>query len=149
MNVWTITWRWSDGSGSGVVPFGFTDKMVAELTVQILQQEGSKVYELADMSLLDTLGILPKPLATFGETEVYVSRRVPHYGVEGKTPFEQDVLTRRLLNALSAENITRLEHLVCWTEEQLSKIPNLGRKSITELQEYVHSKGLRLKGETP
>ena len=102
MNIWTITWRWSDGSGSGVVPFGFTDKMVAELAVQVLQQEGNKVYELEDMALVDTLGILPKPLATFGETEVYVSRQVPHYGVEGKTPLDQNVLTRRMLNALSA-----------------------------------------------
>ena len=121
--------------------------MVAELAVQVLQQEGNKVYELADMALVDTLGILPKPLATFGETEVYVSRQVPHYGVEGKTPLDQNVLTRRMLNALSAEGITRLEHLVCWTGWELSKVPNLGLKSIKTIEEYVHSKGLKLKGE--
>jgi DNA-directed RNA polymerase subunit alpha len=148
MNVWTIMWRWADGSGSGIVPFGFTDKEVAELTVQVLQQEGGKVYELADMTLLDTLGILPKPLAKAGNTEVYVSRRVPHYGVEGKTLFEPEVLTLRLLNALNAEGITRLEHVVCWTEWQLLKIPNLGRKSIDELKSYLHSKGLALKERT-
>lgn len=147
MNVWTITWRWSDGSGSGIVPFGFTDKMVAELAVQVLQQEGSKVYELADMTLVDTLGILPKPLARFGETEVYVGRQVPHYGVKGKTPLDPDVLTRRMVNSLSAEDITSLEHLVCWTGWELLKIPNLGRKSVNELREYLHSKGLKLKGE--
>ena len=147
MNVWTITWRWSDGSGSGIVPFGFTDKAVAELAVRVLQQEGSKVYELADMSLVDTLGILPKPLATFGETEVYVSRNVPHYGVEGKTPFEPGVLTLRLLNALSAEGITRLEHAACWSQWQLLRVPNLGRKSVNELKKYLHSKGMKLKGE--
>jgi hypothetical protein len=61
MNIWTITWRWSDGSGSGIVPFGFTDNIVAELAVQVLQQEGSKVYELADMTLVDTLGYCPNP----------------------------------------------------------------------------------------
>ena len=147
MNIWTITWRWSDGSESGVVPFGFTDKMVAELSVQVLQQENSKVYELAEMTLVDTLGILPKPLATFGETEVYVGRQVPHYGVEGRTPFDHGVLAMRLLNALRAEGITKLEHVVCWREHELLGIPNLGRKSVTELKEYLHSKGLRLKGE--
>ena len=147
MNVWTITWRWGDGSGSGIVPFGFTDKMVAELAVQVLQQEGSKVYELADMTLVDTLGILPKPLATFGETEVYVGREVPHYGVEGKTPLDPNVLTRRVVNALNAESITRLEHAACWTQWQLLRVPNLGRKSVNEIKEYLHSKGLKLKGE--
>jgi hypothetical protein len=148
MNVWTITWRWADGSGSGVVPFGFTDKAVAELSLQVLQQEGSKVYELADMTLVDTLGILPKPLATFGQTEVYVSRQVPHYGVEGKTLLDPNILTRRVVNALGAEGVTRLEHLVCWTGWELSKIPNLGMKSIRAIKEYVHGKGLKLKGES-
>ena len=147
MNVWTITWRWGDGSGSGIVPFGFTDRMVAELAVRVLQQEGSKVYELADMTLVDTLGILPKPLATFGETEVYVGREVPHYGVEGKTPLDPNVLTRRVVNALNAESITRLEHVACWTQWQLLRVPNLGRKSVNEIKEYLHSKGLKLKGE--
>ena len=147
MNVWAITWRWGDGSGSGIVPFGFTDRMVAELAVRVLQQEGSKVYELADMTLVDTLGILPKPLATFGETEVYVGREVPHYGVEGKTPLDPNVLTRRVVNALNAESITRLEHVACWTQWQLLRVPNLGRKSVNEIKEYLHSKGLKLKGE--
>jgi len=147
MNVWTITWRWSDGSGSGIVPFGFTDKMVAELAVRVLQQEGSKVYELADMTLVDTLGILPKPLATVGETEIYVGREVPHYGVEGTIPLDPNVLTRRVVNALNAEGITRLEHAACWSQWQLLRVPNLGRKSVNELREYLHSKGLKLKGE--
>ena len=43
------------------------------------------------------------------------------------------------------EDITALEHVVCWTEWQLLKIPNLGRKSIDELKSYLHSKGLALK----
>ena len=145
MNVWTITWRLADGSGSGIVPFGFTDKKVAEVSVQVLQQEGSKIYELADLTLVDTLGILPKPLARIGETEVYLDRQVPHYGATGKTPFEPNALPLRLLNALYAEDITKLEHVVCWTEWQLLKIPNLGRKSIDELKSYLHSKGLALK----
>ena len=147
MNVWTITWRFADGSDSGIVPFGFTDREVAKVSVQVLQQEGSKLYELADLTLVDTLGILPKPLGKIGETEVYLDRQVPHYGAEGKTLFESDALPMRLLNALHAEGITKLEHVVCWTEWQLLRVPNLGRKSINQLKEYLHSKGLALKGE--
>lgn len=148
MNIWTITWCWPDGSGSGVVPFAFTDKKVAELAVQVLQQEGNKAYELADMDLVDTLGILPQPLAKAGKTEVYLNRQVPHYGVEGKTPFDTGMLTIRLINALRAENITMVEHVVCWTEWELLRIPNMGRKSVNELKEYLHSKGLALKGQS-
>lgn len=145
MNIWTITWRWSDGSGSGVVPFAFTDKKVAELAVQVLQQEGNKVYELADMDLVDTLGILPKPLLQTPEVTVY--SKSPHQGVTGETPFDKHVLTVRLENLLKLENITTHEQVVCWTEWELMRIPGMGRKSLNELKEYLHSKGLALKGQ--
>ena len=145
MKIWVITWRWSDGSGSGVLPYGFTDKNVAQLSLKVLHAEGSKVYELAGLELVDTLGILPRPLAESPDVVVYEARRVPHYGVEGKTPFEHEVLTVRTLNALKLEGITRLEQVVCWSERELLKIPNLGRKSLNELKEYLHSKGLELK----
>lgn len=145
MNIWTITWRWSDGSGSGVVPFAFTDKKVAELAVQVLQQEGNKVYELADMDLLDTLGILPKPLLQTPEVTVY--SKSPHHGVTGETPFDKHALTVRLENLLKLENITTHEQVVCWTEWELMRIPGMGRKSLNELKEYLHSKGLALKGQ--
>ena len=145
MNIWTITWRWSDGSGSGALPYAFTDKEVAQLSLQVLQIEGNKVYELTQMELVDTLGILPKPLAQSDEIVVYTARRVPHHGVEGITPFPENVLTVRLLNALKAEGITTLEQVVYWTEWQLLRIPNMGRKSMNELKEFLHSKGLELK----
>lgn len=147
MNIYVITWRYYDGHDSGALPWAFTDKKVAELSLEVLRQEGIKEYNLVSVQLVDTLGILPKPLAESKHVSVYLDRRVPHYGVEGKTPFDAGVLTIRLINALRIEDITTLEQVVCWTERELMKIPNMGRKSINELKEYLHSKGLKLKGQ--
>lgn len=148
MNIYVITWRWADGSGSGALPWAFTDRKVAELSLEVLRQEGNKVYELAAVQLMDTLGILPKMMAQSERATVYLNRQVPHYGVEGRTPFDAGVLTIRLLNALRMEDITTLEQVVCWTERELLKVPNMGRKSINELKEYLHSKGFKLKGQS-
>ena len=152
MNIWAITWRWSDGSGSGVLPYGFTDKTVAQLSLQVLRAEGNKVYELAGLELVDTLGYLPKPdprsAAPVSQLGEHWWKRMgghPHAGVTGVTPFDQGVLTLRTLNALRAEGIETLEQVVLWKEQWLLMLPNLGRKSLNELKEYLHSKGLELK----
>lgn len=150
MNIWTITWKWRDNSGSGVLPRAYTDKAVAQQLLDVLRiaVEGVKEYELAELEVVDTLNVLPKLLADSTTSVIYTNRRdVPHYGVEGRTPFDTSVLTIRLINALRAENITTLEQAACWTEWQLLRIPNMGRKSVNELKEYLHSKGLALKGQ--
>jgi len=148
MNVWAIRWYEADNSGSGVMPRVYTDKVLAENLVQMLRVEGMRQYELVPLEVFDTLGILPKPLLENDKVVVYMNRQVPHHGVEGVTPFDNGVLTVRLLNALYAEGITMHEHVVCWSEWELLRIPNLGRKSINELKEYLHSKGLSLKGQS-
>jgi hypothetical protein len=148
MNIYAIRWYEADNSGSGVMPRAYTDRVLAENLVEMLRVEGMRQYELVSLEVFDTLGILPKPLLENDTVVVYTNRQVPHYGVKGVTPFDNDVLTVRLLNALYAEGITMLEHVVCWKEWELLRVPNLGRKSINELKEYLHSKGLALKGQT-
>ena len=145
MNVWTITWRWSDGSGSGVLPRAYTDKVLAENLAEMLCAEGTRLYELSSVEVFDTLGIFPKPLLENDTVVVYTNRQVPHHGVKGVTPFDSNMLTTRLLNALYAEDITTHEHVVCWKDWELLRVPNLGRKSVNELKEYLHSKGLALR----
>lgn len=148
MNIWMIRWYEADNSGSGVLSRAYTDKVLAENLLEMLRLEGMRQYELVSLEVFDTLGILPKPLLENDKVVVYMNRQVPHHGVEGVTPFDNGVLTVRLLNALYAEGITMHEHVVCWSEWELLRIPNLGRKSINELKEYLHSKGLSLKGQS-
>jgi hypothetical protein len=148
MNIYAIRWHEADNSGFGVLPRAYTDKVLAENLLEMLCLEGMRRYELVSLEVFDTLGILPKPLLETDNVAVYINRQVPHYGVRGVTPFDVGVLTVRLLNALYAEGITMHEHVVCWSEWELLRVPNLGRKSIKELKEYLHSKGLSLKGQS-
>lgn len=153
MNIWVITWRWSDGSGSGALPTAYADKALAQRTFELLQQEGMKVYELVQLDLLETVTRPPAPVPVAPGSQLgqyWWSKRIgglPHAGVQGVTPFDQGVLTVRTLNALRAEGIETLEQLVCWKDQWLLMLPNLGRKSLNELKEYLDSKGLKLKGE--
>ena len=143
MNIWAITWRSNDGSSSGVLPWAFTDKGLADQALDVLvSQQGDKGYGRMKMMVIDA-----KPLEhpSLPEVVIYEARKVPHYGVEGKTPFDAEWLTVRTLNALMAEGITRLEQVVCWRENELLRLPNFGRKSLNELKEYLHSKGLELR----
>lgn len=145
MNVWAITWKWADGSASGVFPRVYTDVGMAEHVLDILQAEGNKVYEILMLEVVDTLGILPKPLLQTPNVTVY--SKSPHEGVTGGTPFDKHVLTVRLENLLKLENILTHEQVVCWQEWEIMRIPGMGRKSANDLKEYLHSKGLALKGE--
>jgi hypothetical protein len=53
-------------------------------------------------------------------------------------------LNRRTLLCLQAENINDLATLLSWTEARLLKIPNLGRKSLNEIINYLITSGLSL-----
>ena len=145
MNVWAITWRWADHSESGVFPRVYTEVAMAEHVLDILQAEGNKVYEVLMLEVVDTLGVLPKPLLQTPSITVY--QRSPHEGVKGGTPFDNNALTVRLENLLKLEDIMTHEQVVCWQEWELIRIPGMGRKSLNELREYLHSKGLKLKGQ--
>ena len=53
-------------------------------------------------------------------------------------------LTTRSMNCLKAEDIYTVAELIKWTEIQLLKTPNLGKKSLTEIKEALHEWGLKL-----
>lgn len=53
-------------------------------------------------------------------------------------------LTVRSANCLKAENIHYLGDLVCRSEAELLKTPNLGKKSLNEIKQILTSKGLSL-----
>jgi DNA-directed RNA polymerase alpha subunit len=58
---------------------------------------------------------------------------------------EQLNLTRRSERGLKAEGILTIQRLQLYTERRLMQIPNLGRKSITEIIEQMAALGYNLK----
>ena len=155
MNIWVITWRWSDGSGSGALPWAFTDEVMADLVLDLLRLEGSKEYQRVSVSVVEAKGKTTFDPRSVGVVPMWGQQwwkerigGLPHEGVHGVTPLDHTMLTVRTLNALKAEGIETIEQLVCWKEQWLLMVPNLGRKSLNEIKEYLHSKGLKLKGQT-
>jgi DNA-directed RNA polymerase subunit alpha len=53
-------------------------------------------------------------------------------------------LTVRSANCLKAENIFYIGDLIQKNENELIKIPNLGKKSLTEVKDVLASRGLSL-----
>lgn len=53
-------------------------------------------------------------------------------------------LTCRTVNALLSENIITVGQLIQKTDNELLKIPNLGRKSLNEVKECLAANGLQL-----
>ncbi len=51
-------------------------------------------------------------------------------------------LSVRALNCLKAAEVETLGELVSYSKSDLMKFRNFGKKSLTELEELVHSKGL-------
>jgi len=59
--------------------------------------------------------------------------------------FDDAVWSVRTANCLHNIGITSFEQLTDWTEAELLKVRNLGRKSLREIQKMLALKGLKLK----
>ena len=59
-----------------------------------------------------------------------------------KTPLEDLDLSVRAFNCLKAAKINSLSELVQYTQEELMKFRNFGKKSLAELEQLVAEKGL-------
>jgi DNA-directed RNA polymerase alpha subunit len=55
-------------------------------------------------------------------------------------------LTVRTQNVLAAEKIYTYRDLMKYTEDGLLKIPNMGRRGVSEIVNHMKDKGLKLKG---
>ena len=59
----------------------------------------------------------------------------------------KDEFTIRISNALISANINTLSDLIMMSAHQLIKIPNFGKKSLKEVECYLNSRNLSLKGQ--
>lgn len=71
----------------------------------------------------------------------------PHKDVptEGGTPIETLDLPVRVSNCLKCEDIFTIEQLQCWSIRKLAGIPNLGKKSLQDLEEQLGKINITLK----
>lgn len=65
------------------------------------------------------------------------------------SPIEELQLNARSVNCLKAENIHFVGDLVQKTESELLRTPNLGKRSLTEIQEKLVERGLELGADLP
>ncbi|ABK89173.1 DNA-directed RNA polymerase subunit alpha [Francisella tularensis subsp. novicida] len=106
---------------------------------------------------IEPLAAVTKALEYFCEQiSVFVSLRVPSNGKTGDVLIDSNIdpillkpiddleLTVRSSNCLRAENIKYLGDLVQYSESQLMKIPNLGKKSLNEIKQILIDNNLSL-----
>lgn len=60
---------------------------------------------------------------------------------------EDSEFTVRTINCLRAENIRTIADLVKWSPSELLKTPNLGKKSLREIQEVLQKSGLEMRND--
>ncbi|HTN37483.1 MAG TPA: DNA-directed RNA polymerase subunit alpha C-terminal domain-containing protein, partial [Arachidicoccus sp.] len=60
-----------------------------------------------------------------------------------KTPLEDLDLSVRAFNCLKAAKINSLSELVQYEQEDLMKFRNFGQKSLTEIEQVLHERGLQ------
>lgn len=122
MKIWIITQRHEDNSGERVLDTAYTDQPVAEHIMQLLKDTTPMLYEIKELSILGTSAA---PVKT--------------------TPIEVLNLTMRTEHALKADNIFTVERLMQLPANTLLKIPNLGRRSLNEIQDSLRVMNLELR----
>ncbi len=106
---------------------------------EVLRQGVRLLMGQLDPIAASPLGLLPEP----------IPEPVPPWEEDFKRagllrPVDDLELTVRSANCLKAENVYFVGDLVCRTETELLKTPNLGRKSLNEIKDALAARGLIL-----
>ncbi len=117
------------------------DKLILEVETNGAVAPADAVNEAARI-LMDQLGVFadfsqveeaPKPQPKGDELSAFLGR-----------PLDDLELSGRTLNTLRADGIETIGELVARTAQDLLRMPNLGRKSLAEIEEALARFGLRL-----
>jgi hypothetical protein len=142
--VWVIHWK--RGEESGVYKRVYEDGMLARHVVETLMDANESadppfVFEMLELERVRL------QTSSFGFSYAQQAK-LPHAHLVGEpgTALPAHLMTVRTINCLKAEQIETAEQVCCWTENQLLRLPNFGRKSLNELKEVLYSMGFSLKG---
>ncbi|AIT09842.1 DNA-directed RNA polymerase subunit alpha [Candidatus Francisella endociliophora] len=132
---------------------------VKRVAFEVIDNGDSDILEvfLKTNGTIEPLVAVTKALEYFCEqVSVFVSLKVPTNGKTGDALLDSNIdpvllkpiddleLTVRSSNCLRAENIKYLGDLVQYSESQLMKIPNLGKKSLNEIKQILIDNSLSL-----
>lgn len=89
----------------------------------------------------------------YGYTKEYLEQKAPVFqgenadleGLLSRPLVDVLLLSTRSYSCLRAEGIETVRQLLLWSRQELLKTPNLGTKSIKEIEEALKAKGLSLK----
>lgn len=116
------------------------DKLVIDLETNGTIDPEEAIRRAATI-LAEQLSVFVNLEAIEGQSSLKVSRELDPILLR---PVDDLELTVRSANCLKAENIYYIGDLIQRSEAELLKTPNLGKKSLTEIKEVLHSKGLSL-----
>ena len=143
--------------GDIAVDSGFNP--IIRVSFEVVETNDGDILEvfLKTDGTIDPLDAVVKSLEYFCEQiSVFVSLKVPSLGATGDAladsnidpillkPIDDLELSVRSSNCLRAENIKYLGDLVQYSESQLIKIPNLGKKSLNEIKQILIDNTLSL-----
>lgn len=132
---------------------------IQRVAFEVIDNGNSDTLEvfLKTNGTIEPLVAVKKALEYFCEQiSVFVSLKVPSNGKTGDALLDSNIdpillkpiddleLTVRSSNCLRAENIKYLGDLVQYSESQLMKIPNLGKKSLNEIKQILIDNSLSL-----
>lgn len=133
MKIWAITWRYLDGSSSGVMDAAYEDYAFASHVASMLEKEPTmKEYRLVEMTVMESA-------ARNGVLRPWM-RQNPKDG----TPLWELALTIRSAKILRSEGIETIDQLLLCKESDLMKMPGMGRKSIDDIKQSLSQRGMRL-----
>jgi len=121
-----------------------------ELTIELSTNGSIKAMDaliLASKILVEHLNIIINLNESIKNLNIMDDQKIETKKVYLSTPIEELNLSVRAYNALKGIQINTIQELVDKTSVEIDKIKNLGKKSVLEIKEEVHNRGLKLKDE--
>lgn len=118
------------------------------LVIDVHTDGSLKPYE----AISQAAGIMQRKLSLFSNMEPVTKPETSAAGPESEvldTPIEDLQLSVRSLNCLKRAGIRTLGELLTYSEEDIMKLKNFGQKSLDEIKDKLHERGLALQPSTP
>ena len=124
------------------------DKLILDVTTNGALTPDEALREAAEI-LMDRMSIFTNPdrARSGDELSALGGATAPAGNSLDEVPIEELELGVRSYNCLKREGIQTVGDLVARTEAELLNVPNLGQKSVDEVQERLAERGLSLRSE--